>query len=301
MGTILNSKGQLQLFRGRYEGSYFVDKSEILIKLNNLIGKVDEQFVCITRPRRFGKTVMTNLISSYYAKSLPSKEIFDTLKISKNETYGKHLNQHNVISLYMAEQPRVCEDVDCYLAYHEKKILKDLRRGFPDCELDSDDELWDVFEDIFYETGERFIFILDEWDSFFHSDFYTEAGAKKYLTFLKSLLKDKPYVELAYMTGVLPIKKYSSGSELNMFDEFYFPTDTIYDTFFGFTEEEVKELCERNAKNSGTIQYEQLAEWYNGYYTSEGNRLYNPRSINKSLSQNTIKTTGPRPDREMRF
>ena len=197
----------------------------------------------------------------------------------------------------MAEQPRVCEDVDCYLAYHEKKILKDLRRGFPDCELDSDDELWDVFEDIFYETGEKFIFILDEWDSFFHSDFYTEAGAKKYLTFLKSLLKDKPYVELAYMTGVLPIKKYSSGSELNMFDEFYFPTDTIYDTFFGFTEEEVKELCERNAKNGGTIQYEQLAEWYNGYYTSEGNRLYNPRSINKSLSQNTIKDywteTGP--------
>ena len=297
MGNILNSTRQLQLFRGRYEGSYFVDKSEILIKLNNLIGKVDEQFVCITRPRRFGKTVMTNLISSYYAKGLPSKEIFDTLKISKNETYGKHLNQHNVISLYMAEQPRVCEDVDCYLAYHEKKILKDLRRGFPDCELDSDDELWDVFEDIFYETGEKFIFILDEWDSFFHSDFYTEAGAKKYLTFLKSLLKDKPYVELAYMTGVLPIKKYSSGSELNMFDEFYFPTDTIYDTFFGFTEEEVKELCERNAKNSGTIQYEQLAEWYNGYYTSEGNRLYNPRSINKSLSQNTIKDywteTGP--------
>ena len=133
--------------------------------------------------------------------------------------------------------------------------------------------------------------------SFFHNDFYTEEGAKKYLTFLKNLLKDRPYVELAYMTGVLPIKKYSSGSELNMFDEFYFPTDTIYDTFFGFTEEEVKELCAKNKKYDGTIQYAQLAEWYNGYYTSRGDRLYNPRSINKALSQNTVKDywteTGP--------
>ena len=297
MGNILNSQGQLQLFRGRYDGSYFVDKSEILIKLNKVIGKVDEQYICITRPRRFGKTVMTNLISSYYAKGLDSATIFDTLKIADKPDYKQHLNQHNVISLYMAEQPRACGDIDCYLSYHEKKILKDLKRGFPNCELDLDMELWDALEEIFYETGERFVFILDEWDSFFHSDFYSEAGAKEYLTFLKNMLKDKPYVELAYMTGVLPIKKYSSGSELNMFDEFYFPTDTIYDTFFGFTEEEVKELCERNKKQEGTIEYEQLAEWYNGYYTSKGKRLYNPRSINKALSQNTIKDywteTGP--------
>ena len=91
----------------------------------------------------------------------------------------------------MAEQPRVCEDIDCYLSYHEKKILKELKRGFPNCELDADTELWDALEDIFYETGERFIFILDEWDSFFHNDFYTDAGAKKYLNFLKNLLKDR--------------------------------------------------------------------------------------------------------------
>ena len=297
MGKILNSAGQLALFQGRYEGSYFVDKSEILEKLNQVIGKVDEQYLCITRPRRFGKTVMTNLISSYYAKGLDSSMIFDNLKISGKKDYKKYLNQHNVLSLYMAEQPRICDNVDYYLSYHEKRLLKDLRRAFPDCELEEETELWDALEDIFYETGEKFIFVLDEWDSLFHSEFYTEEGAKKYLTFLKNLLKDKPYVELAYMTGVLPIKKYSSGSELNMFDEFYFPTDTIYDTFFGFTEEEVKDLCERNKKNGGTIQYEQLAEWYNGYYTSDGKRLYNPRSINKALTQNNVKDywteTGP--------
>ena len=81
MGKILNSVGQLALFKGRCEGNYFVDKSDILEKLNGILGKVDEQYLCITRPRRFGKTVMTNLISSYYAKGLSSKEIFDNLKI----------------------------------------------------------------------------------------------------------------------------------------------------------------------------------------------------------------------------
>ena len=297
MGNILNSMGQLKLFRGRYEGSYFVDKSEILIKLNKVIGKVDEQYICITRPRRFGKTVMTNLISSYYAKGLPSKEIFDNLKISENEDYEKHLNQHNVISLYMSDMPFECDSYKDYIRFYNKKITWDLQKAFPQCDITEENGPWNNFYTIFQETGETFIFILDEWDSVFHNEMFTESDRRNYLDFLKNLLKDRPYVELAYMTGVLPIKKYSSGSELNMFDEFYFPTDTIYDTFFGFTEEEVKDLCQRNQKNGGPIAYEQLAEWYNGYYTSDGKRLYNPRSINKALSQNTVKDywteTGP--------
>ena len=297
MGNILNSMGQLKLFRGRYEGSYFVDKSEILIKLNKVIGKVDEQYICITRPRRFGKTVMTNLISSYYAKGLPSKEIFDNLKISENEDYEKHLNQHNVISLYMSDMPFECDSYKDYIRFYNKKITQDLQKAFPQCDITEENGPWNNFYTIFQETGETFIFIIDEWDSIFHNEMFTESDRRNYLDFLKNLLKDRPYVELAYMTGVLPIKKYSSGSELNMFDEFYFPTDTIYDTFFGFTEEEVKDLCQRNQKNGGTIAYEQLAEWYNGYYTSDGKRLYNPRSINKALSQNTVKDywteTGP--------
>ena len=297
MGSILNSMGQLKLFRGRYEGSYFVDKSDILVKLNKAIGKVDEQYICITRPRRFGKTVMTNLISSYYAKGLSSKEIFNTLKISKNEDYEKYLNQHNVISLYMSDMPFECNSYKDYIRFYNKKITHDLQEAFPQCDIKEENGPWGNFNTIFQDTGETFIFILDEWDSIFHNDMFTESDRRNYLDFLKNLLKDKPYVELAYMTGVLPIKKYSSGSELNMFDEFYFPTDTIYDTFFGFTEDEVKQLCERNKKNGGSIQYEQLAEWYNGYYTSDGKRLYNPRSINKALSQNTVKDywteTGP--------
>ncbi|MDE7423129.1 MAG: ATP-binding protein [Lachnospiraceae bacterium] len=296
MGKILNSAGQLVQFQKLYNDKYFVDKSSILTKLNESIN-TGNNYICITRPRRFGKTVMTNLISSYYAKGLDSAEIFDKLKIADKEDYKQHLNQHNVISLYMSDMPEDCSGYGDYICFHRNEIKQELMTHFPDCHLAKEQSLSQMFEHIFYETGERFIFIVDEWDSFFHSDFYTEEGAKSYLTFLRNLLKDKPYVELAYMTGVLPIKKYSSGSELNMFDEFYFPTDTIYDTFFGFSEEEVKELCERNKQNGGSIKYEQLAQWYNGYYTSLGSRLYNPRSINKALNQNTVKDywteTGP--------
>lgn len=91
------------------------------------------------------------------------------------------------------------------------------------------------------------------------------------------------------MTGMLPIKKYSSGSELNMFKKYYFPTDNVYDSFFGFTEDEVEALYEKNKKNGDTLPYEQLAEWYNGYYTFHGERLYNPRSINFALTDNLVK------------
>ena len=297
MGKILNSAGQLALFKGRCEGDYFVDKSEILEKLNSLIGKVDEQYICITRPRRFGKTVMTNLISSYYAKGLDAKPLFDRLKIAGKKNYRQHLNQHNVVSLYMSDTPFECDSYKDYIRFYNKKITADLQEAFPQCDIEEEKGPWDNFQTIFQDTGTKFIFILDEWDSIFHNDIFTEFDRRKYLDFLRNLLKDRPYVELAYMTGVLPIKKYSSGSELNMFDEFYFPTDTVYDTFFGFTENEVKELCERNRQKGGTIRYEQLAEWYNGYYTSDGKRLYNPRSINKALSQNTVKDywteTGP--------
>ena len=121
MGKILNSVGQLALFKGRCEGNYFVDKSDILEKLNGILGKVDEQYLCITRPRRFGKTVMTNLISSYYAKDLPSKEIFDNLKISKHKEYEKHLNRHNVISLYMSDMPEDCKNYDQYICFHRNE------------------------------------------------------------------------------------------------------------------------------------------------------------------------------------
>ena len=127
--------------------------------------------------------------------------------------------------------------------------------------------------------NEKFIFIMDEWDSIFYKDFMQEKDKKAYLEFLKGLLKDQSYVELAYMTGVLPIAKYSSGSELNMFKEYNFMNDRIYEDYFGFDEEEIVELTKKYTKPS----FETLKKWYDGYYKSDGSSLFNPRSVSSAL------------------
>ena len=134
---------------------------------------------------------------------------------------------------------------------------------------------------------------MDEWDAVFHMPFITGEGQEQYLLFLKALLKSKAYVELAYMTGVLPVAKYSSGSELNMFDEYNFMNDNVFDGFFGFQEEEVKKLCMQHQ----TVSYEELKQWYDGYRTSTGKSLFNPRSASMALMRgvclNYWTQTGP--------
>ncbi len=247
MGSVLNAEEKLYLFETSYRNKYFVDKSQILARLNALV-RTEHRYICITRPRRFGKTVMTNLLSSYYAKELDSRKIFDTLKIAKEPTYQEHLNKHNVISLNMSKIPEMCDSYEKYIIFHINRIKKDLMEYFSEVSLSEEMGLAEMFSEIFRKTKEGFIFIIDEWDSYFHSDFFTEKGGAEYLRFLCNLLKDQAYVELAYITGIMTIRKYSSGSEMNMFREFHFPTDSIYDTYFGFTEEEVMELCERNKK-----------------------------------------------------
>ncbi|RGC20958.1 AAA family ATPase [Absiella sp. AM54-8XD] len=148
-------------------------------------------------------------------------------------------------------------------------------------------------QNLFERTNDKFIFILDEWDSIFYKTFMNDEDKKAYLEFLKGLLKDQPYVELAYMTGVLPILQYSNGSELNMFREYNFMNDMIYESYFGFTENEVRELCE----HSKDVSYEELKYWYDGYHLSDGSSLFNPRSVNNALSdgvcQNYWTETGP--------
>lgn len=127
-------------------------------------------------------------------------------------------------------------------------------------------------------TNDKFIFIFDEWDYIFTNNLF-ENNQNDFLEFIRQLLKDQPYVALAYMTGVLPIKKYSSGSALNMFDEYTFLKDRIYDEYFGFTNEEVLALCEKNDE----IKFSDLESWYNGYLTTKGKKIYNPRSVIKAL------------------
>ena len=284
----LNTDTQAILFQEAVSGPYYADKSLFIKKINSFI-RTDAKYICITRPRRFGKTVNANMLGAYYTKGRDSRSLFDGLKISGAPSCEKHLNKHNVVHIDFSTLPDLSPDFDTYLYNILQKLRMDLLKTYSWLE---EKECLGI-SDLFLETGDSFIFIFDEWDSIFSQPFATEKDKNTFLLFLKNLLKDKPYVELAYMTGVLPIKKYSSDSELNMFDEYSFINDNQFDIFFGLLENEVKELCSRQT----CLSYEELAQWYDGYRTSSGGHLFNPRSVNRALARgiclNYWTETGP--------
>ena len=286
----LNTKTPLILYQKALNNKIYVDKSMLIEKVSEKIG-TGESYLCITRPRRFGKTMNANMLGAYYVKGYDSRPLFANLKVAKADTCLKHMNQHHVIYMDLSRTPDICRSYQDFIEDIMKGIKEDLEEAYPDLRKKKYSRLAKMFQD----TGDSFIFILDEWDAIFYKKFMTQGDKDSYLGFLKGLLKDQPYVELAYMTGVLPITKYSSGSELNMFREYNFMNDRTYEEYFGLNEAEVKELC-KEQEHTG-VSYEELEQWYNGYYLSDGRRLFNPRSVNCALSdgycRNYWTETGP--------
>ena len=290
MGFYLNSAAPYFLYKSEASSPYFVDKSQLLEELFPFVEQGNKH-VCITRPRRFGKTVMANMIGTFFEKGIDSHETFDLLKISGSDSYQRHINQYDVIYIDFSKMPNECNSYSMYISRIEKKLKKDLTKAFPDSEIDIEDSLWDILDQIFIDyDGQKFIFVMDEWDNIFHRDFVTENDKKSFLLFLSNLLKDHAYVAMSYMTGILPISKYSSGSELNMFMEFKMTSMEVFGEYFGFTDEEVDNLYEKYLHLCKTPQVsrERLREWYDGYFTVSGKRLYNPRSVVMALRFNQI-------------
>lgn len=290
MGRYLNSSTSYVLYKGQTEQPYFVDKSQMLSELFPFLDSGNTH-ICITRPRRFGKTVMANMITAFLGKKQDSDSIFKSLKISQNDLYNKYRNQYNVISIDFSKMPKDCDSYTDYIDRIETNLIRDLRKEYPQIEIYEDDSAADVLETIFEECDQqRFVFVLDEWDFIFHKDFVTEENKKQYVLFLSNLLKDRSYVQLTYMTGILPIAKYSSGSELNMFWEYTMASETKYNEYFGFTDSEVDQLYEKYTRNTREIHIsrEDLKEWYDGYTTKSGERMYNPRSVVLALTNNNI-------------
>lgn len=284
----LNTDSMYILFQEALNSEIYVDKSMLIDKVSSKI-RTGNKYICLTRPRRFGKSMNAHMLGAYYTKGLDSSAMFEKLAIAGTADYEKHRNKHNVIFIDLSRMPDLCKNYQDYISAIIKNMQRDLQETFPKLELEEDSSISEILKN----TGESFIFILDEWDSIFYKGFMTKQDKDNYLFFLKNLLKDQPYVELAYMTGVLPIAKYSSGSELNMFKEYNFMNDHTYDLYFGIHEDEVRELC----RKTNTISYEELARWYDGYYLSDGRHLFNPRSVNAALTDgiclNYWTETGP--------
>lgn len=269
MALCVNANTAYKDFQMLRHDRYFVDKTAIIEKVSERI-KTKNRFLCITKPRRFGKTSVLNMLGAYYGKAYPSEDLFAGLDISRSVNYRKHLNGYNLISFSMNDLPGRKNTYQDYIGRFEKNMRNDIVQAYPELahrEIDS-------LPDLLTATGDEFIFIIDEWDYLFSHDIYRENQGD-FLEFLRDLLKDRAYVALVYMTGVLPIKKYSTGSALNMFKEYTMLRDSCFEEYFGFTEGEVEALCRRQSR----LTLDEISEWYNGYSTGDGRRLYNPRSV----------------------
>ncbi len=293
MGTYLNSITPYTLYKSESLSPYFVDKTLMLRELFPYVS-AGNRHICITRPRRFGKTIMANMISSFFQKASDSSDVFDSLAISQVDDYRRYKNQYNVIRIDFSKMPRNCDSYTQYIERIEALLIEDVKEAFPQVKINEADAVGDILESVCVQCGEKFIFVLDEWDFIFNRDFINEIDKEKYVAFLSNLLKDRPYVVLSYMTGILPIAKYSSGSELNMFAEFTMVNSPMFGEYFGFTDDEVDDLyrryiveCDRQHKEK-SVTRKGLRDWYNGYYTKSGERVYNPRSVVFALQFNNL-------------
>lgn len=309
--NFLNSGTGYALFLYEAHKKAYVDKSLLIHEVYQYSNDTN-RYICITRPRRFGKTVAANMIAAFFDESTAeeSRFLFDRLEVGKLRTHQMQewernrdaslcwpqQGKHKVIRINMIDV--ISDELRSYQAFREalvRRLSADLREAYPDLFF-TDESLPEKLD----KTGDRFIFIIDEWDAVFEASFMTEADRQSYVLFLKSLLKDKKYVHFVYMTGILPIAKYSSGSSLNMFHEFSAFEDAIFYPYFGLTEAEISDLMMKRELTKPTMG--DLSAWYDGYSREDGVHIFNPASVTKALREGICRNnwTGTGPMNEVR-
>ena len=255
----------------RVRNSEYVDKSE-LIALTNKVIDTEDQYICVTRPRRFGKSVTVKMLNAYYSKGCVSKALFSDLKIASSPDFESHLNQHDVIYLDMTEFADNKDNGNKYLENLNTNVVSELKDTYRD--FFDKDKSYSLPEAIRCLKN-RFIFIIDEWDFVFREYPNNSTLQENYIDLLRALFKGagERFVNLAYITGILPIARYNTQSALNNFSEYTMLNPGPFSQYYGFTENEVKTLCEKYKLDFETTKF-----WYDGYKVGVYD-LYNPNSI----------------------
>ena len=211
----------------------YVDKTELIACTNELLN-TEQKYICVSRPRRFGKSMALKMLAAYYSCGCDSRELFSGWKIKSDRTFEEHLNQYDVI--YMNMQHFLLRAGDRSMTdYLEEAVIEELREVYGKYVSGRETILAAVLEKLYVKTGKKFVFLIDEWDCIMRERQETEALQKQYLDFLRNLLKDQPYVALAYMTGILPVKKYGLHSALNMFWEYSMTDQGFFEEYTCFT------------------------------------------------------------------
>lgn len=264
----------------------FVDKTMLLSVLNEIM-KGSHKYLCISRPRRFGKTYAANIISSYYSKGCDSRELFSSCKISKHESFESNLNKFNVIKLDINSEYRNIMDKNSLIVRLTRNVRDEFIEQFPDLKFYDDFSVADCISKVYASTGERFVILMDEYDVLVRENVSKELFAQ-FLDFLNGLFKSdllRSAIALAYLTGILPIVRDKVQSKLNNFDEYTILNAGSLSEFTGFTTEEVRALCERYK-----IDFEECKRWYDGYTLTwneagieKSCEIYNPESVVKTM------------------
>ena len=300
MGNILNPSENNSFIKLVNSKKYlFVDKTDFIEHINERINE-DNCFLAITRPRRFGKTVTAHMLSAYYSKGYAGKNIFDKLEIVNKPSFAEHLNKYNVIYIdmnsiknqyisYKADSSLYIEAIDDivdflqYMVVQELKENKEYAEQIKNAPLVGKKSLLSALEVVCKYTSEKFIFIMDEWDLICREYRNEPELLEKFIEVMRGLFKSdggQACFALAYLTGILPIKKYNSQSALNVFKEYNMLSPEPYEKYFGFTEEDVAEIVKLPQCK---ISHQELKEWYEGYKLN-GIDIYNPNSVVSAIS-----------------
>ena len=274
MGKYLNP-GNTE-FEEALNSEIYVDKTG-LIEYTNKVLRTQQKYICVSRPRRFGKSMAANMLAAYYSSECDSKAMFSSLKISESDSFEKHLNRYDVIRINMQEFLNKAGNTEQMTDLISKAVGRDIFRKYPDVDYFDKSVLSYVLDDVFSEYNISFVIIIDEWDCVLRDSRINSDEQKKYLDFLCDLFKDQRYVALGYMTGILPIKKYGKHSAINVFYEYSMTDADPIAEFTGFTEQEVKDICEKYGKS-----FSEMKRWYDGYCVN-GISIYNPKSVVESV------------------
>lgn len=273
MGMFVNSGNAA--FRVALNSEIYVDKTGLL-EYTNRVMDTNSKFICNSRPRRFGKSITADMITAYYSKGCDSYQMFSKLEISKTVDFKKYLNQYDVIHLDMQWCLEPAGGAEQVLRYVTEKIIEELREFYAD-ELNPEiKSLPEALSTINTKTGNKFIVIIDEWDVLIRDEANNKKVQEDYINFLRGMFKGTEptkYIQLAYLTGILPIKKVSTQSALNNFDEFTMLDAKIFADYIGFTQEEVLQLCAKYE-----VDFEAVKRWYDGYLLKNC-QIYNPKAV----------------------
>ena len=265
-------------FRQAKNSRIYVDKTKLIEYLNDRLSTEDKCFA-VSHARRFGKSHAAGMIDAYYSLGCDSTELFDGTKISESADYKKYMNKYNVIHLDIASvwdfhKEDLVESI-------KERVCKDFKKKYNDT-LDYSQDLYLLIQEIYEITDTQFVIIIDEWDCVIRNSDNKEL-VHEYLQFLHSLFKSeesKSFLALAYITGILPIKKIKDESALNNFSEYTMLKSSPITKYYGFTEDEVTGLCKRF-----DMDFDSMKAWYNGYLI-DGIHMYNPNSVSMAIERN---------------